>query len=79
MGQIEGTVGMNPNIKPFVTPLAAVQQVIDRFNQQGMIIGGIAASLLGKPRLTADIDAVLLLSVDELPNPDKPEPKRLLI
>ncbi|MBN1537430.1 MAG: nucleotidyl transferase AbiEii/AbiGii toxin family protein [Anaerolineales bacterium] len=32
-----------------------------------MIIGGIAVSLLGKPRLTADVDAVILLSIEEIP------------
>jgi hypothetical protein len=32
-----------------------------------MIIGGVAASLLGNPRLTADVDALILLSVEELP------------
>ena len=32
-----------------------------------MVIGGVAASLLGAPRLTADVDAVILLSVEELP------------
>lgn len=32
-----------------------------------MIIGGVAASLLGVPRLTVDIDALFLLSVKDLP------------
>jgi len=32
-----------------------------------VIIGGIAASLLGQPRLTADLDAVILLSIQDLP------------
>ena len=32
-----------------------------------MIIGGIAASLLGKPRFMADLDAVILLRVEDLP------------
>jgi hypothetical protein len=32
-----------------------------------MIIGGVAASLLGRPRLTADVDVIMLLSVEELP------------
>ncbi len=58
---------MKPDMTPFVGPLAALQQLIDYFDQQGMIIGGVAASLLGRPRLTADVDAVLLLSVDRLP------------
>jgi len=58
---------MSPYVTPFAAPLAALQQVIDHFDQQGMIIGGVAASLLGKPRLTADVDAVLLLPVEMLP------------
>ena len=48
-------------------PIAALQRVLEHFDDQGVIIGGIAASLLGKPRFTADLDAVLLLSVDDLP------------
>jgi len=32
-----------------------------------MVIGGVATSLPGRPRLTVDIDAVILLSTDELP------------
>lgn len=54
-------------VAPLLSPLAALQRVLDHFNNQGVIIGGVAASLLGKPRLTADVDALLLLSVDELP------------
>ena len=49
-----------------VEPLAAVQRVLDRFAQNGIVIGGIAASLLGEPRLTADIDAVIVLSIDDV-------------
>lgn len=52
----------------FQEPIAAVQRLLDRFAQRGVIIGGIAASLLGEPRATADIDAVLVLSIDELPH-----------
>lgn len=47
-------------------PIAAVQRLIERLNNQGVIIGGVAASVLGRPRLTADADAMLLLSLDEL-------------
>ena len=53
---------------PMLGPLAALQQVLAHFDNRGLVIGGIAASLLGKPRLTADVDAVLLLSVDDLPH-----------
>jgi len=37
------------------------------YHQQGVVIGGIAASILGKSRLTFDIDAVFLLSLEEIP------------
>ena len=32
-----------------------------------MIIGGIAVGLLGKPRFTADVDAMFLLSIQDIP------------
>ena len=54
-------------IGPLLSPLAAVQRLLERFGNQGVIIGGVAASMLGTPRLTADVDAVLLLSVGRLP------------
>jgi predicted nucleotidyltransferase len=49
-----------------IEPLGALQQLLGRFDNRGVIIGGIAASLLGQPRLTADLDAVILLSADDL-------------
>jgi len=53
---------------PLLEPLAALQRLLSRFEDRGVIIGGIAVSLLGKPRLTADLDAMFLLSVDDIPN-----------
>jgi Nucleotidyl transferase AbiEii toxin, Type IV TA system len=60
---------MNPdaNLTPYLKPLTALQRLLDRFSGQGIIMGGIAASLLGTPRLTADLDAMLLLSVQDIP------------
>lgn len=60
---------MNTPIIPdsFYEPLAAVQRLLNQFSEQGIIIGGIAASLLGEPRATADIDAVIVLSLEDLP------------
>jgi hypothetical protein len=52
---------------PLLEPLEAVQRLLARFGERGMIIGGVAASLLGRPRLTADVDVIMLLSVEELP------------
>ena len=51
-----------------LAPLTALQRLLAHFDNQGIIIGGVAVSQLGKPRLTADVDAVLLLSVEELPH-----------
>ena len=48
------------SLSPLIEPLAAVQRLLIRFHEKGVIIGGVAASLLGKPRLTADVDAVML-------------------
>ncbi|HDN80168.1 MAG TPA: hypothetical protein ENG33_06875 [Chloroflexi bacterium] len=52
-------------ILPLLAPLEAVHRLLERFD--GVIIGGVAASILGKPRLTADVDVMILLSVDDLP------------
>jgi len=50
-----------------IDPLDALQHLIEQFENKGVIVGGIAASLLGKPRLTVDLDAVILLDIDDLP------------
>src|SRR5436853_3184485 len=47
--------------------LVAVQRLLARFNDQGIVIGGVAASLLGKPRLTRDVDVMVLLSIEDVP------------
>lgn len=52
----------------FMAPLAALQRLLARFDNRGMVIGGVAASLLGRPRLTADLDAVILFDIAELPS-----------
>jgi len=58
--------GFPEDIPAFLAPLAALQRLSARFNERGVIIGGIAASLLGKPRLTYDIDALFLISISEI-------------
>jgi hypothetical protein len=55
------------HLTPLLAPLAALQCLLDRYAGRGVIIGGIAASLIGKPRLTADLDALILLPIEELP------------
>ena len=46
------------DLTPLLASLAALQRLLARFGNQGIIIGGVAASLLGRPRLTADVDTV---------------------
>lgn len=53
-------------LEPFLAPVLALQKLIEQFDNQGIIIGGIAASILGKPRLTADVDAMMLVSIDQI-------------
>jgi hypothetical protein len=55
------------NLTPLLAPLQALQNLLTAFNDQGVIIGGIAVSLLGTPRYTVDLEAVFLLSFDDLP------------
>jgi hypothetical protein len=57
----------NENLNPLPAPLQALQNLISKFNNRGVIIGGVAACLLGTPRFTVDLDAVILLSLDDLP------------
>ena len=51
-------------LEPLLAPVAAIQRVIEKLDDRGVIIGGVAASLLGEPRLTADANALLLISID---------------
>lgn len=53
-------------LEPLLAPINALQRLIEAFDDQGIIIGGVAASILGKPRLTADADAMILLSVEDI-------------
>jgi len=63
----EGSQSAPSGITPLLEPLMALQRLLEHFDNQGVIFGGIAASLLGKPRFTADLDAVILLRVEDLP------------
>lgn len=49
-----------------VAALSAVQRVLAHFANQGLIIGGVAVSLLSTPRFTADVDAVVLLTSNDI-------------
>jgi len=54
-------------LQTFVEPLTALQRLLDRFGEQGVIIGGIATGFLGKPRFTVDLDAMFLASTSDVP------------
>jgi len=60
-------VSLSEEVAPLLSPLVSLQRLLARFNDQGIVIGGVAASLLGKPRLTADVDVVMILSIENLP------------
>lgn len=55
------------SITPLIAPILALQSLLSQFNNRGVIIGGVAVSLLGTPRYTVDLDAVFLLSFEDMP------------
>jgi len=54
-------------ILTYLPLLRAIQSIFEKYPRKGVIIGGIAVSLLGEARLTADVDALVLLSVADIP------------
>lgn len=52
---------------PLLHALGAVSAWLDATATPGAIIGGVAASILGRPRLTEDIDVLVLLDPNEWP------------
>jgi predicted nucleotidyltransferase len=58
---------LDKSLEPFRATLEALQRLLHKFDDRGVIIGGIAVGFLGKPRFTADVDAVFLLSTQDIP------------
>jgi predicted nucleotidyltransferase len=54
-------------LEPFLEPLEALQRLLSRFGDRGVIIGGMAVSILGRARFTEDLDAMFILSVQDIP------------
>ena len=52
-------------LAPLFTALRDLVAWFDGTRVSGLIIGGVAASLLGRPRLTRDVDALVLLEERE--------------
>lgn len=48
-------------LDPLRSALGAVAEWFEREAIRGAVIGGVAASLLGRPRMTRDIDVVVLV------------------
>lgn len=51
---------------PLVAALEALEECLQRADRRAIIVGGLAASLLGRPRLTRDIDALADIADDDL-------------
>lgn len=58
---------LHKDIEPFRATIEAVQRLLAKFDNRGVIIGGIAVGFLGRPRLTEDVDAMFLLSTQDIP------------
>lgn len=59
---------LDKSLEPFRATLEALNHLLQKFDQRGVIIGGIAVGFLGKPRYTADVDVVFLLSIQDIPH-----------
>jgi predicted nucleotidyltransferase len=58
---------LDNSLEPFRATIEGLNRLLQKFDQRGVIIGGIAVGFLGKPRYTADVDAVFLLSTKDIP------------
>ncbi len=58
---------LQKEIEPFRATIEAIQRLLAKFDDRGVIIGGIAVGFLGRPRLTEDVDAMFLLSTHDIP------------
>ena len=57
---------LDNSLEPFRAAIESLQRLLHKSNDRGVIIGGIAVGFLGKPRFTADVDAVFLLSIKDI-------------
>lgn len=58
---------LQKEIEPFRATIEAIQRLLAKFDNRGVIIGGIAVGFLGRPRFTEDVDAMFLLSTHDIP------------
>ncbi len=59
---------MHPSdpVKTYHPLLFAIQSILESYPGKGVVVGGIAVSLLGEPRLTADVDVLILIQNSDL-------------
>ena len=57
---------MQKEIEPFRAAIEAIQRLLEKFDNRGVIIGGVAVGFLGRPRFTEDVDAMFLLSTHDI-------------
>lgn len=60
-------MNQSDHLEPLLDALDAVQRLLSRFDNRGVIIGGTAVGILGRARYTEDVDAMFLLSSEDLP------------
>lgn len=60
-------MNQSDHLEPLLDALDAIQRLLSRFGDRGVIIGGAAVSILGRARFTEDVDALFLLSNRDLP------------
>ncbi len=53
-------------LSPLFPALRALSELLKKSRKQGMVIGGVASSLLGQPRLTVDIDATVVIDDEDV-------------
>jgi len=60
-------MNQSDHIEHLLAAFEALQHLLSRFDNKGVIIGGVAVSILGRARFTEDVDAMFLLSNKDLP------------
>lgn len=55
------------NLAPLLAPISALQSLLERLDGRGVILGGVATGFHGKPRFTVDVDAMVLASIEDIP------------
>jgi len=58
---------LDKNLEPFRATIEALNRLLEKYDHRGVVIGGVAVGMLGKPRYTADVDAIFLLNSADLP------------